>query len=567
MAMNVGGMLRRRGANDDAVLPVYSGDEVKNRKKIMMSNPIVLIGVAASIIFFGIYMLYPGSVSKDKVNSNRRSIETNTEDESIRSNNFATENFLKEKDALIGSRSLDETSRQNKMQDRRDMSSKRRMERDERRAIFEKKKMDANPQNSRTADKPHIPFQQVEGLGNIVILSYRGHVGANVIANMLSDSYAITNLNAIFSRRYWDEGLNLPVTDISVGNYSHHQIIMQNYIASKLHRAANDPVKVVEVEVADAWSNGVTLEWLLNTLHVHGGVSHVIKIVRNPVRVQMAVDFAQHFSREHNTNEAQHLHDMDCDYQKHLFEVTGGQAIEIALAMSTGFADTQRPIFSALRQLGLSYERDLLPGTEIGLQKVLQFLGLHQSPAAATPPVQFPHSCPLSVMLHNYEMLKCELTGTPLEWVTADTEVLGSRVLSESDFEDSVLSGKSFAAAGWMQEARLRTVNAKCEAQQTEEQRLHANDDLAPINKVPGHCAHGGHTDSCWGHGKVSEYVCRKIFEASGCGVMTYKADGECYMHMSDQSDFWVGQCELPSYHATLPSSALVSSESNAIAR
>lgn len=555
MAANVG-MLRRRGA--DTVLPVYAADdEKKGKQKSIMSNPFVLMGVAATIILFGIYVFLPRS------NSNVKNVQSRKEDDSIKNANFATEDYLREKDSIISSRSLDESSRQSKMQDRRDMSSKRRTERDERRAIFEKKKVDANANNAspRVAKVPKVPFQPVEGLGNVVILSYRGHVGGSLISNMLSDSFSFNNLHSIFSRAYWTEGMNLPVTDASVGNYSHHELIMQNYIASKLHRSPKEPVKVTEVEVADAWSNGVSVDWLLDALHVHGGVTHIIKLVRNPVRVQMAVDFAQHFSREDDASEAKHLHDMDCNYQKHLFEVTGGQAIEIAMSMSKGFADTLHARLSSLKQLGLSYEGDLLSGPEQGLQKVQQFLGLRTTPAVAPEAVALPHSCPLSVMLHNYDMLQCELAGSPLEWVTADTETPGSRPLSETDFEDSVLSGKAFASSGWMQEARQRTVNAKCEAQQSEEQRKHADDELQPLNKVSGHCGHGGHTDSCWGHGKVSEFVCRKIFEASGCGVMTYKADSECYMHMADQADFWIGLCDAPGYHATIVSSALTSTE------
>mmetsp|Transcript_40912 Transcript_40912/g.41786 ORF Transcript_40912/g.41786 Transcript_40912/m.41786 type:complete len:508 (+) Transcript_40912:211-1734(+) len=387
-------------------------------------------------------------------------------------------------------------------------------------------------------------------LGNIVVLSYQVHPGASALVQIISETYDLTNARSIFSRRFWDEGLDLPTSESSVRDSKSEDALIHyekviGYISARMARPAGFRNKIVEVEVVDAWRNGLSLQALLTALRDYGGVTHVIKVSRNPVHMEVAAEALNHFGRR---MEGIMPHDEFCEAQRGRYEISGRLAVEQAVAMGRGL--TQASGIESISQMGLSYEADIARDLDHVMHSIGSFLGLKSMPASHKQHTKLPKSCELSSILVNYADLHCELGGSPLHWMVqdnADETAITSSKKQPLSFEDTLGSAQLYAST-WLRDGRHEMQAARCASKRSKQE-------LVEVEKVVGRCAHGGHTEVCRGHGRVTEHVCRKILETSGCDVMTFRDSdvvGDCYLHMSSQPDYWEGDCPSPDYHGRL---------------
>lgn len=224
------------------------------------------------------------------------------------------------------------------------------------------------------------------------------------------------------------------------------------------------------------------------------------------------------------------------------------QVSNLAISQGNSFLDVAADL-NQLQQLGLSYETDILLDPTIAYNKIIQFLKF--LPGKTIPFLPLPRPlCPLKICLYNYKELQCIFQGSPLQYLVSEKDsqigVTSSGALA-LDFDDVLASSREYLKS-WIERGQQQVAITKCEAQLIEKNTQF--DNLPELDSIQKRCAHGGHTDTCRGYGHVSEFVCRRIFLSSECDIMTFKNGQECYMHMSDKEDFWMGDCDPPSYHA-----------------
>eukprot|EP01042_Synura_sphagnicola_P006113 gene6113-7804_t len=127
---------------------------------------------------------------------------------------------------------------------------------------------------------------------------------------------------AIFSRRYWDEGLRLPPALSSVTEYpasKAHLLKIEEYIKARLGvKAPSGKRKLIELEMGDAWSNGVSLSWLLESLRRYGNVTTVLKLNRNILRQLLVSEAVRRFGPDASLA-------MTCAQQMHLYAMEARQ--------------------------------------------------------------------------------------------------------------------------------------------------------------------------------------------------------------------------------------------------
>ena len=521
------GILRRRSSNDDNILPTHR--DIKAGGKFQANGILIYFGFIFVFIFLLAIVLlsFPSHKARqDKL--------FNVNEKSSGAQKDRVTNTVKYESEDFESNSIDSKTK---------LSAHEYDSRHRPKNYHEKPKVGKliQTESKSAASVPNDSLNVGAStlVGNIVLLSYRINTESSNVANLLANNFGFHSGFPIFSRRFWDEGLRLPPIESSASlspASTQQRARMEAYIKARLRSADGGVVRrLVEVEVGDAWGNGVSVSWLLNALRVYGGVTHAVLLSRNSIRLQLWSEGMERFDGAYPT--------MTCEQLKQLFEIDAHTAVNLAVFQSRAFAEAA--VVSSLPQLGLSYEADFIKSdASSAVSQVANLLGLTPRAGAdrMVPPTR---QCPLSEQLHNYPMLQCMLAGSPLSWIVQDVE--NSEQLAALNFRDGLEAVKEYHRS-WEMEQPLVATRCKAQLQEKDARNL----EQVPVDVVKGRCAHGGHSEGCRGHGAVSEFVCKKIFESSSCDVMTYTAAGECYMHSSDKDDFWIGECVAPAYYATL---------------
>lgn len=137
------------------------------------------------------------------------------------------------------------------------------------------------------------PSFQIE-FGNIVFFSFHGKVGNSVMMHELSKRLGYIDGGDLLLQQkirhnesiadQWDS------YDESKFNNVNKKVIIE-HINSVFAGYGAKPLKarkMLSVHMTDAWANNVDIPWLLEVLQRVGGVTHIVAIVRNPIRAKIS---------------------------------------------------------------------------------------------------------------------------------------------------------------------------------------------------------------------------------------------------------------------------------------
>lgn len=134
-------------------------------------------------------------------------------------------------------------------------------------------------------------------LGHIVFFSFHGRVGTSIIMKSLSEQLGYVDGGDLLLQQKVQHNRSLP--DDRWNEYDENSftnanketirdIIKSEFATPAAGLTTSTQRKMVSVHMTDAWANKVDISWLLEALHREGGVSHVISIVRNPIRAKLS---------------------------------------------------------------------------------------------------------------------------------------------------------------------------------------------------------------------------------------------------------------------------------------
>eukprot|EP01041_Mallomonas_annulata_P000818 gene818-1594_t len=280
-------------------------------------------------------------------------------------------------------------------------------------------------------------------------------VGSSNLMHMLGRHMNIENLGEIFLPELFDSPKLLPKSD-SVKKHPANEVL-QTKIATYIRRSLSpDRLHgkrgIVNVKFWHAWSNGVSISWLLQTFFEEGDCTHIIFVTRNPVRIAISENFAENEAVRGYSKKS--LSPPSCESQRMRYAVSGVKVVEMALDQYRGFREAST--VTGLNALGISYEKDILEDPRFAYRKIVKFLNMKDE----NPDEKFIKGlpCRLSQLLQNYEELFCSLFkwdklmnivslrgalsssssfSESLEWMVSDEED------EEYGFENTILSWRA----------------------------------------------------------------------------------------------------------------------------
>jgi len=295
--------------------------------------------------------------------------------------------------------------------------------------------------------------------------------------------------------------------------------------------------KLASIKFWHAWSNGVTIEWMVNQLIHCGCVTHFVLIGRNPVRITVSEQYANRYRTwQYQKSRQRSAPGAVCDRSYLAYHIGGRWVAEMARTHYMGFTAVQSAIERVRSQLqlsfpahiGLSYEADMLPDPVKAYEKIMGFLQL-ESQAVPPPRHRKGMICPLRDMLVNFEELVCSLqqwemsagvarnSAASVMWMASDTDVpitFDSMLISWRKLLDDL------GEHGALSECTLDDIG-----------RSGVKVPLSVTTK--GVCGTGGETNKCRGIPAVppdGPDLCFLSMHRAGCDAMTFK-DGHCYLH------------------------------------
>ena len=403
--------------------------------------------------------------------------------------------------------------------------------------------------HSSTILKKHQrPRTEQDNYGNIVIFSLHGQVGSESLMNSLHQQYGFQDGGHLYlddihnSKEGEGEGQVGDEDEWGIHDATVNSELWQENIVARLERtfqgygSRDFRRKVVEVRMSDAWTNDVSITWLIEALRDVGGVTHMVLLMRNPLRAKIS-DIARTRYKHIITPSVK------CHEQTYLYDVGRSEAIEMAVAQHSGFREALS--VGGIEAIGLTYEHDILPDHMSSLKRIANFLwdpgsGLLPDPVEVNPSSYFTvlGECELNRMIYNFKELNCLLSNTGLKWMVNSDE--------SYNFGDIMELGDQFK--NWVSEQRggLKTqklmnpllCRVVADHQDVENAAL-------AVRKHSRRCGHGGHSPVCAGYGPMKSFMCSRLLALSNgqCDSFTY-TNGNCYLHDETASDFWEGDCE-----------------------
>jgi hypothetical protein len=396
---------------------------------------------------------------------------------------------------------------------------------------------------SSTILKSHARSKSEEDeYGNIVLFSFHGRVGSVSILNALHQQYGYQdgghlNLDGIHNRTSEDEGDEWGLHDATENSLQWQEVIVQRVEKAFNGYGARDfRRKVVHVRMFDAWTNDVSITWLVQALRDVGGVTHMVFLTRNPLRTKIS-DIA---STRYN-----HIitPSITCDDQIFLYDISRYEAIEMAVSQHSGFREASS--VEGIKTVGFTYEHDVLPDHLGTLGRIATFLW-DPARGGMQDPVEVQESayqsqfgdCSLRDLIYNFKELHCTLTNTALGWmVDSDSTYSFDRIMQ---LGDEFSQWASEQKDGIKSQKLLNPILCRVTANHREVQ-----DSTLAVRKHSRRCGHGGHTAVCAGYGKMKSFMCSRLLALSNgqCDSFTYSG-GNCYLHDETAGDFWEGDCD-----------------------
>jgi hypothetical protein len=341
------------------------------------------------------------------------------------------------------------------------------------------------------------------------------------------------------------DGIHNRTSEDDSGEWGHHDasensVRWQENIISRIEQTFEGygPTrrKMVHVRMFDAWTNDVSITWLIQALRDVGGVSHMIFLTRNPLRAKVSDIASTRY--EHIITSS-----ITCDDQIFLYDIPRSEAIEMAVSQHSGFREALS--VDRIKSIGFTYEHDILPNHLGTLKNIAEFLW-DSSHSLMTSPEKVDNSayrtqlgaCSLEKLIYNFKELHCTLSNTALGWmVDAEPSYSFDRIMELGD-----------EFKNWMDEQKgsvktqklLDPVICRVMANYREVQ-----DSTLAIRKHSRRCGHGGHTHVCDGYGPMKSFMCSRLLALSNgqCDSFTYTG-GQCYLHDETVGDYWEGDCE-----------------------
>jgi len=280
---------------------------------------------------------------------------------------------------------------------------------------------------------------------------------------------------------------------------------------------------MVHVQMFDAWTNDVSIRWLMEALRDVGGVTHMVVLTRNPLRAKISDIAGTRF---------QHIitPSITCADQKFLYDISRSEAVEMAVSQHSGIREAMS--VPGIQSIGFTYEHDVLPSHLSTLSKIATFLW--DSARGRVPaPIEVDDAayrtqmgdCVLNQMIYNFKELHCTLTFTALGWmVDSDGSYTFERIMElGDDFKNWVSEEKD----GTKTQKLLNPALCRVTANHQEVQ-----DSTLAVRKHSRRCGHGGHTAVCDGYGQMKSFMCSRLLALTNgqCDSFTYSS-GNCYLH------------------------------------
>lgn len=294
--------------------------------------------------------------------------------------------------------------------------------------------------------------------------------------------------------------------------------------------------KMVHVQMLDAWTNDVSITWLMEALRDVGDVTHMVVLTRNPLRAKIS-DIAGTRYKHIITP------DITCSDQKFLYDIGRSDAIEMAVSQHSGIREAMS--VPGIQSVGFTYEHDVLPAHLNTLGNIAKFLWDFSRGPLPTPvevETEKYHTqignCLLSQLIYNFKELHCTLTDTALGWMVDDEGDYSFERIMElgDDFKNWVSEQKGGIKTQKLLNPQLCRIVANHQEVQ---------DSTLAVRKHSRRCGHGGHSPVCGGYGPMKSFMCSRLLALTNgqCDSFTYTS-GNCYLHDETISDFWEGDCE-----------------------
>jgi hypothetical protein len=395
---------------------------------------------------------------------------------------------------------------------------------------------------SSTILKTHArPKTEEDEYGNIIFFSFHGRVGS------------VSLLNALHQQYGYQDGGQLVLDDIhnrttkDDEEWGHHDATenseqWQSNIIARVQKtftgygARDFRRKMVHVRMIDAWTNDVSITWLIKALRDVGGVTHMVFLTRNPLRAKISDIASTRFKHIITPS-------ITCDDQKFLYDIGRVEAIEMAVSQHSGIREALS--VEGIKSIGFTYEHDISPNHLGTLGDIAAFLW-DRATGRMPVPNEVDDStyqtqigdCALNKMIYNFKELHCTLTNTALGWmVDADGSYTFDRIMELGDEFKDWISGEK---QGINSPKLINPVICRITANHQEVQ-----DSTLAVRKHSRRCGHGGHTPVCNGYGQMKSFMCSRLLALTNgqCDSFTYSS-GNCYLHDETIDDFWEGDCD-----------------------
>jgi len=400
-----------------------------------------------------------------------------------------------------------------------------------------------NLKHSSTILKTHArPKSEEDEYGNIVVFSFHGRVGSVSLMNALHKQYGYQDggqldLDGIHNRSPEDAKDEWGHHDASENSVQWQENIVERLDETFRGYGAHDfRRKIVHVRMFDAWTNDVSITWLMQALRDVGGVTHMVLLTRNPLRAKISDAASTRFKHIITPS-------ITCDDQKFLYEIGRLEAIEMAVSQHSGFREAGA--VEGIKTVGFTYEHDIQPDHLGTLGRIATFLW---DPAGGrmNDPIEVDDStyqsqhgdCSLDNIIYNFKELNCALKDTALGWmVDSDGSYSFDRIMQ---LGDDFAQWASEQKDGIKSQKLLNPVICRVNANHREVQ-----DSTLAVRKHSRRCGHGGHTHVCDGYGKMKSFMCSRLLALTNgqCDSFTYTS-GNCYLHDETIGDFWEGDCD-----------------------
>jgi len=256
--------------------------------------------------------------------------------------------------------------------------------------------------------------------GHVILLAGGGEGWSDAVLHLIAQEISLLEyLGEIFTPGPFPSR-NLPPHPSSVklfpANSQVQDTIIQHIQRSlSPHRLKEGGRAIIGVQLGHAWSNGVTVSWLLRQLMRHGECSHLLMVASNPIRSLVAVaelaDNPSFTSLSLSSLSSFSLSD-HCSSQLLKHSLSATHVTTLAAEQYSGFLDAASVIKSSTKSglltRGFFFEADFLHHPSAVMNKIRALLDLPM--VDSTEPLSVTHNrCPLSTLLLNYEQLFCSL--------------------------------------------------------------------------------------------------------------------------------------------------------------